>query len=138
MAETHPSTQFPVRALPIDEWDRLLTLPPFQEQGLPDPRFWRIIVAEQGGPGGRIVAHVSVWTAVHCEPVWFDPDARHHPALFMGIWREARQVVEDAGGSMVFATIDDDRTDLQTLWEKFGFVRAPGRLYVGLLDRLPD
>lgn len=126
-----------VRELPAEDWHRLSTLVPFDIGGLPDPLQWRIIVAEEGGPGGKIVAYCGLWTAIHCEPTWFDPSVRHHPKLFMDLWRTVREVVEGVGGQMVFATIDDDRPDLQTLWEKFGFVGAPGRLYLGELSRMP-
>jgi hypothetical protein len=126
-----------VRELPADEWPRLAALAPFDTGGLPDPLQWRIIVAEAGGPGGPIVAYCGLWTAIHCEPTWFAPEVRHHPKLWQDLWATTRGIVEDAGGQMVFATIDDDRPDLQTLWQKFGFVRAPGRLYVGDLDQLP-
>lgn len=128
-----------IRVLPVDEWPRLLAHEPFASGGLPDPTFWRIIVAEQpdGAGSSRIVAFVCLWTAIHCEPVWFDPAVRNHPKLFMGLWHAARQQVEASGASMVFATIDDDRPDLQALWQSFGFVGAPGRLYIGALDQLP-
>lgn len=126
-----------VRELPADEWDRLTALPPFDVGGLPDPQLWRIIVAEQGGPGGPIVAFNCLWTAIHSEPVWFHPSVRHHPKLFMDLWAASRAVVAESGGQMVFATVDDDQPALQDLWQRFGFVRAPGRLYVGDLDQLP-
>lgn len=123
-----------IRVLPVDEWPRLLAHEPFASGGLPDPTFWRIIVAEQDQ---RIVAFVCLWTAIHCEPVWFDPAHRHHPKLFLGLWQAARAEVEACDGQMVFATVDDDRPDLQDLWQRFGFVRAPGRMYVGMLESLP-
>lgn len=126
-----------VRILPPEDWPRLTAYPPFDTGGLPDPQYWRMIVAERGATGGPIVAFVCLWTALHCEPVWFTPELRHHPKVFMDLWRAARQQVEAAGAQMVFATVDDDRPDLQALWGKFGFVAAPGRLYVGDLDRLP-
>lgn len=126
-----------VRELPPVEWDRLITFYPFDVGGLPDPALWRIIVAERGGPGGPIVAFNCLWTAIHSEPVWFNPEVRHHPKLFMDLWAATRQIVEASGGRMVFATVDDDNQPLQDLWQKFGFVRAPGRLYAGDLDQLP-
>lgn len=125
---------YPIRPLPVEEWPRLLTQEPFRSGGLPDPTFWRIIVAERDQTGGPIVAFVCLWTAIHCEPVWFDPTVRHHPKLFQGLWEAAQTTVAAAGGSMVFATIDDDDPGLQDLWQRFGFIRAPGRLYVKEID----
>lgn len=127
-----------VRVLPPEDWERLRDFEPFNLGGLPDPAAWRIIVAEQGGVGGPIVAFVCLWGAIHCEPAWFDPAVRHHPKLFLGLWSEARRVLtEEIGAQMVFSTIDDDKPELQALWERFGFIRGPGRQYVGDLDRLP-
>lgn len=123
-----------IRTLPPDEWDRLLTFEPFRSGGLPDPTFWRIIVAEQAG---AIVGFLGIWTAIHTEPFYLAPDVRHQPQLFMGMWAEAQRHLAAAGATMVFATVDDDQPDLQRLWEKFGFVGAPGRLFVGDLTQLP-
>lgn len=141
MTETTPprpadvSSRTPIiRDLPPEEWDRLRTLTPFDVGGLPNPAFWRILVIEVDQ---QIRGYVCLWTAIHCEPLWLDDSLRHHPKLFMDLWVAARAVVQDAGAAMVFSTVDDDRPDLQALWQKFGFVAAPGRLFIGDLDQMP-
>lgn len=118
-----------VRELPPGEWTRLKSLPDFTE-GLPDPQAWRIIVAEEGGEGGRIVAYNCVYDAVHAEPVWIHPDYRHRPVLFKRLWQGTLTVLDDLGARLVHVCVRDDLPRQQQLVERFGFVPAPAKLYI--------
>lgn len=126
---TTSSTNVQVRELPAAEWWRLEGLPDFQ-WGLPDPHSWRIIVAEEGGPGGRIIGYNGVYDAVHSEPCWIDPAHRHHPGVFRDLWRGTLDVLEDLGEALVHVCVSDELPKQQALVEKMGFVPAPGKLYV--------
>ena len=125
---TAPTTQSPtVRVLPPEEWTRLRDHEPFASGGLPDPEYWRIIVAEQGD---RIVAFTCLYTAVHYEPIWIHPEFRHRPQLFQDLWQASKAVLDQAGVQLLFAQVPDTLPQQKRLVEKFGFQPAPGQLYV--------
>jgi hypothetical protein len=116
-----------VRQLPAEEWARLLDLEPFASGGLPDPEHWRIIVAEVDG---RIVGFCGLFNTVHWDPWWIDQAYQKHPAVFGGLLRAGLGVLTEFGVQTVHTTVPDIRPDLQALVEHFGFIEAPGKLYV--------
>ena len=116
-----------VRLLPPNDWVGLQDHEPFTTGGLPDPEHWRIIVAEQGE---RIVAFTCLYTAVHYEPIWIHEDFRRHPHLFQDLWQASKQVLDEAGVSLLFAQVPDTLPHQKRLIEKFGFQPAPGQLYL--------
>lgn len=121
-----------VRVLPPEDWGRLRDHEPFTTGGLPDPEYWRIVVAEQGD---RIVAFTCLYTAVHYEPIWIHPEFRHRPQLFLDLWRASKAILDEAGVQLLFAQVPDSLPHQKRMVEKFGFQPAPGQLY---LLHVPD
>lgn len=117
------------RDLPPEDWHRLATFWPFTD-GLPDPRFSRIIVAEVGGPGGEIRAFWTVMTCVHVEPVWIHPDDRKRPGLVRRLWTAVHTLLLDLDVRVAFACIlDKDAAQNVPLALRLGFQKLRGDLY---------
>lgn len=118
-----------VRILPPEEWPKLVRdgIEPFATYGLPDIALrdnWRMVVAEEDG---RIIALSSLRTEVLND--WFiAPSARKSPTLVERLWRETKQVLDDAGVRTIHATAGDP--GVQEMLPRLGYFRAPGDLYL--------
>jgi hypothetical protein len=114
------------RVLPPEEWDRVQHIPPF-DQGLPDPAHWRILVVEQDG---QIVGCCSLFDTVHWDGWWIAPEHQGKAGVFRSLVAEGLAQLTAANILGVHTTVPDTRPDLQDLIERFGFVSAPGKLYL--------
>ena len=119
------------RVLPPEEWHRVQHIPPFTE-GLPDPTHWRIVTVESDG---EIVGCCSLFDSVHWDGFWISPDHQGKAGVFREIIREGIGQLREAGVVGVHTTVPDIRPDLQDLIQRYGFVEAPGKLY---LLHVPD
>lgn len=133
MPTTLPTTALTFRLLPPEEWARLVAdgVEPFATYGLPDPDHWRMLVCEVDG---RVVGVSSLYETVHND-WWIAPDARRHPAIVSGLWRETKRVLDEAGIAMVHATVSDIQPEVQAMVERLGYLPAGGKLY---LLHVPD
>ena len=115
------------RLLPTDEWSRLTTIEPYASSGLPDPRSWVIVVVEDRG---EIVASCALFDAVHWDGFQIDPAYQKNPAVFRQLLDLSLETLRSHGVAGVHITVPDDQPELQAMVERFGFVRAPGVLYL--------
>lgn len=120
------------RLLPPDEWEKLNEVPPFDAAGLPDKEHWLIVVVEEGD---RIVASCALFDTVHWDGFYIHPDYRQHPVVFRSLLSLSLSTLQDHGVTGTHITVPDDRPDLKEMVERFGFVQAPGTLY---LFRVPQ
>lgn len=122
-----------VRELPSAEWSRLLNFEPFASAGLPNADYWRVVVAEDEG---QIVGFTCMYTAVHFEPIWIDPHHQHQPGLFRDLWQASKAILAEHDVQMIFTVVPDVLPAQQALVERFGFVAAPGQLYIGHVEQI--
>jgi hypothetical protein len=115
------------RILPEAEWARVADRPPFDQVGLPDPAHWLIPVVEIEG---RIVASCAIFDTVHWDAFAIDADCQRHPAIFRCLLDLSVATLQESGVPGAHITVPLDRPDLQAMVERFGFVPAPGRLYI--------
>ena len=121
-----------VRELPLDEWEKLRAFPPFDTGGLPSPEYFRVLVVEVDG---RIIGLCGLSNQVHWDPWYVDPTHQGKAGVFRTLVGKGLEVLREFGVHGVHTTVPDTRPDLQQLVEKFGYVAAPGRLY---LLHVPD
>lgn len=117
------------RELPIEEAEKLLTVPPFDKVGyLPNLAHTRIAVSED--EDGKILAYCYVFDAVHIEPLWISPEHRNVPKVMHGIWDTVHKILKDDSIEMAFATIADEQSLTHIpMFMKLGFKPIPARLY---------
>ncbi len=115
-----------LRELPSDEWHRLSTIPPF-DAGLPDPAHWRILCVEDQG---EIVGICGASNQVHWDPWWVHPAHQGRAGVFRQLLTAGIQLFQQSGVPGVHITVPNDQPELQALVQKFGFVEAPGKLYL--------
>lgn len=128
------ATDITVRELPAAEWERLRAFEPFASGGLPDaPEHWRVIVAEEAG---TIVGFTCMYQTVHYEPIYIDPAHRHQPGLFAGLWRESKRIFDAHGIQLIHVTVPNSLPSQQRMVERFGFIPADGKLYLGEVDKI--
>jgi len=127
------ATDLQIRQLPPEEWPRLLAFEPFASGGIPPAEHWRILVAEEAG---QIVGFTCLYTAVHFEPIWIDPSHRHQPGLFAELWRASKTILDEYGVQLLFVQVPDTLPQQKRLVERFGFVAAPGQLYIGEVEKV--
>jgi hypothetical protein len=121
------------RVLPPEEWHRIQAIPPFdQGLALPDPDHWRILVVED--EAGEIVGTCSLFDTVHWDAWWIDGEHRGKAAVFRLLMDAGLRELREADIGSVHATIHNLRPDLQAIVERFGFISAPGKLYILLVD----
>lgn len=114
------------RELPPTEWPRLSQIPPF-DQGLPDPEHWRILCCEDAG---EILGVCGASDQVHWDPWWVHPDHQGKTSVFKQLLEAGLQMFSASDIYGVHVTVPDDRPELQALVERFGFIEAPGKLYL--------
>ena len=132
---TNVKRETTILELPQAEWSRLLDFEPFASGGLPNPEYWRIVVAIDE-ESRQIVGFTCLYTAVHFEPIWIDPAHRNQPNLFRGLWQVSKQILDEHGVQMIFAVVPDALPHQKALVEHVGFVPAPGQLYVVETDKV--
>ena len=122
------------RVLEQFEWDRVKDRPPYDQTGLPaKDGHWEIIIVEDRT--GEILASCAIFDTVHWDSWWIDPAHQGKAGAFRALVAQgldelnARQIVG------VHTTVPDTRPDLQELVERFGFMPAPGKLF---LLHVPD
>lgn len=118
------------RVLPHEEWDRVAAFAPFNEAGLPSgeaAQHWEILVVEDDG---QIVACCSLSDQVHWDGFSVDAAHRGNPVVFRALLEQSLQTLIDAGVAGAHLTIPDDHPELAAMVERFGFIPAPGRLYL--------
>jgi hypothetical protein len=114
------------RVLPVEEWGQVAHLEPFASGGLPDPRYWRIVVVERDG---AIVAMSSLFDSVHWDLFFVAEADRGNPVVFKELLEGGVEVMDAYEIAQVHTTIPSGRTDLANMLERFGFERAPGDLF---------
>jgi hypothetical protein len=123
-----------LRELPPDEWYKLATIPPF-DAGLPDPTHWRILCVEEAG---QIVGVCGASNQVHWDPFWVHPNHQGKSAVFRHLLRAGIRLFQEAGVPGVHITVPNDQPELQALVQHFGFVEAPGKLYLLAVPELQE
>lgn len=114
------------RLLPPAEWDRLTTIPPFNQGGLPNPTYWRIIVVERDG---EIVATCALFDTVHWDGFWMADGDQGNPVVFRKLLEGGLQVMQDHDIAMVHTTVPTSRTDLADMLLRFGFQPSQSDLF---------
>ena len=125
VAAPQTNRAYTVRLLPVEEWDRLRTLPFASVVGLPDPNFAMILVGETAA--GEIVSVWEAITTVHLEGAWTHPDHRH-TTLAGRMLVAMRALLARYRIWQSFTIISDPA--VMVLAHKAGFVRAPGDLWM--------
>lgn len=125
------------RILPYDEWSKVADRPPFDQAGLPDESVaahWEIIVVEDDG---EIVASCSLSDQVHWDGFSVNPSHQGNPAVFRQLLVYSLLQLQTAQVPGAHLTVPENQPGLEAMVERFGFVRAPGHLYV-INTRPPD
>lgn len=116
------------RELPVEEAEKLKTVPPFDTIGIPNLAHTRIAVSED--EDGNILSYCFVADAVHVEPLWIDPKHRNTPQVMFGIWNTVHKILDKAGVDVSFAVIADEQSITHIpMFMKLGFKPVPARLY---------
>ena len=118
------------RILPYAEWDKVADRPPFNVAGLPDESVaahWEIIVVEADG---AIVACCSLSDQVHWDGFSVDEAYQGNPAVFRHLLAFSLLQLQAAQVPGAHLTIPHDQPVLEAMVERFGFVKAPGSLYI--------
>lgn len=118
------------RLLPKTEWPRVAAFAPFNQTGLPVGEIaehWEILVVEDDGV---IVACCSLSDQVHWDGFSVVEGYRRNPTVFRALLEESLRALVDAGVPGAHLTIPDGHPELTAMVERFGFVPAPGRLYL--------
>lgn len=113
------------RVLPVEEWPRLMEVEPFQTYGLPNPQHWIVIVVEDDE--GRIVAHTDLSDAVHWD-FHVTPEWRGNAGVFRALLEHGQEALQANAVAGAHTTIADPI--VQAMAERFGFIPAPGKLYL--------
>lgn len=124
------------RILPYPEWHKVADRPPFDRFGLPAEdvaAHWEIIVVEDDG---QIVACCSLSDQVHWDGFSVNPSHQGNPAVFRQLLAFSLQQLQAAGVIGAHLTVPHGQPVLSDMVERFGFVKAPGDLYV--INTMPD
>ena len=115
------------------EWEKLRDFPPFNTGGLPlSDEHFKILVAEEDG---RIIGLCGLSTQIHWDPWYIDSEHQGKAGVFRALVASGLDLLRSVGAAGVHTTVPDDRQDLSELVVKFGFIPAPGRLF---LLHVPD
>ena len=115
------------RLLPPDEWFKLADRPPFDHAGLPDSDHWLIVVVEEDG---QILASCALLDTVHWDGFHVNEDQRGNPAVFKQLLERSIATLQAHGVPGAHVTVPEDHPALSAMVERFGFIPAPGRLYL--------
>lgn len=111
------------RVLPPDEWaertPEFLPLPP--EHAI-------VVVVEEGGPGGRILAKWGAMTAVHVHGLEVVEDARKHPSVAGALLSTMVTALLSMGVAEVLTQAET--ADVEALIQHAGGNKLPGSLWV--------
>lgn len=117
------------RELPVDEWNKITTVPQFAHGATPDPAAARVLVA-QDQTTGNIVAYWFVFTAVHVEPVWIAEDYRHRPSVVRRLWSGVKRILTSINCDLAFCCVNYDAPWANaSMAQRLGFRRLPTDLY---------
>lgn len=117
-----------VRELPIAEWEKLRDFPPFDIAGIPSSdEHFKILVAEVDG---RIIGLCGLSTQIHWDPWFIDPTHQGKSGVFRALVAEGLGILRAVGAAGVHTTVPLDRPDLVDLVQRFGFIDAPGKLFL--------
>lgn len=133
------SSMYTRRELPVEEWDRLRTIPPYDQMGVPqrwqDPDGtwqaagdWKILVIENSA--GEIVMTSATQVQVHWEPWWTREDVRKNPVVVRLMLELGLTTLETFGIPYAFCTVADAQPEVRAVVEHMGGIRAPGDLYL--------
>ena len=118
------------RVLPYDEWYKIADREPYAQIGIPAPDgHWQIIVVEDATSGG-ILASCAIFDTVHWDGFQVNPEAQKNPVVFQALLAESLAALQANGVPGVHITVPNESPDLQQMVTAFGFVEAPGRLYL--------
>lgn len=114
------------RVLPPEEFQKLLTIPPYSAGGLPTAEHWRIVVVERGE---EIVACCALFDTVHWDYFWVADADQGNPTVFKDLLEQSLEVMQELGIIQVHTTVPSHRADLADMLLRFGFHKVPGDLY---------
>ena len=120
------------RILPVDEWDKLKDLDPYDQQGLPDPNHFLITVVED--EAGRILAHAAIFDTVHWDVFRIIPDQARNPAVARHLATIGYQTLQGLGVPSVHLTVSPEHPALVKMAEQLGFHPSPLRLYIRAVE----
>lgn len=121
-----------VRELGIDEWDKLLQVPPYNDPKLggklPNPERTRI--AGVFNSEDRLIGYWHLFETVHIEPLWLSPEVRHAPHVGYKLLELIRSILQESNVGLAFAIIfDKDADTTGVMAERLGFREMPGKLF---------
>jgi hypothetical protein len=123
-----PPSSLSARILPPEEWHLVEAIEPFRTRGLPDdPTAWWILVVERDR---QIVGTCSLFSAMHWDCWWIDPDDPAHGIVLRKLLRSALELLHGAEVAQVYTGVEHDREEIARLLTRFGFRVAPGRLFM--------
>lgn len=115
------------RILPPEEWDKLAEREPFASGGgLPDPQHALILVVEEDD---QILAHTLLIEAVHWH-FYIEPEHQKRAPVFGRLLTGGMALLQERRVEAAHTTIHDLLPEVQAMAERFGFVKAPGSLYI--------
>ncbi len=118
------------RLLPYAEWEKIADREPYTNIGMPaQDGHWQIIVVEDATSGG-ILASCAIFDTVHWDGFQVNPEVQKNPVVFQALLAESLKVLQDNGVPGVHITVPNESPDLQKMVESFGFIEAPGKLYL--------
>ncbi len=122
-----------VRELRQDEAERLREFPPFDVHGVPElGEHFRVVIVEEEG---RIIGLCGLSTQIHWDPWFVDPAHQGKAAAFRSLIAGGLEILRECGITGVHTTVPAEREDLMELVERFGFIPAPGKLFIA---HVPD
>lgn len=111
------------RILPPEEWEALAgPLKAF------DPSFSFIVVVEDGGPGGRLLARWGATTVVHVEGLEIVPEAQKHPGVGGALLSEMVRGL--LAQNIVEVLTQAETPEIEAMIEAAGGRRVPGTTWV--------
>ena len=117
------------RVLPEAEWDKVADRAPYNLAGLPPPNHhWLILVVEDDD--GRVLASCALSDQVHWDGWDINPEAQGHAGVFRALLQLGISELQKSGVPGAHLTIPDGRPDLEHMVDRFGFLKAPGVLFV--------
>lgn len=75
-----------------------------------------------------LLAYWPIWTTVHLDGLWVDPDARQHAGVLRSLLEGVSATLRENAVQGAFAVLD--MPEHQAMAERLGFVEIPGRLYM--------
>lgn len=99
-------------------------------RGIPWPENTTAVVARD--ERGEVKAISTILVLPHIEGTWVAEDSRHG-TLPARLVKRVEQLLQDQGGSSVFAFAHDSDPQIKTYLDRFGYQRLPFSVYMKVL-----